>query len=91
MPDKKSFKEKFIAYFIKHPLKALTIVFLITAIIIPIIIQIFYFIGRVKPVIYTVFDAKDILSFWGSILVFFGTSILGIASYIQNDKLKNAK
>ena len=90
MLDNKFFKEKIITNFIKHPIIAFTIIFLITAIIIPTIIQIFYLIGRTKPVIYTVFDPNYILSFWGSIMVFIGTSILGVASYIQNDKLKNA-
>lgn len=67
----------------KKPWVWLTILFIV--ILIPVVINILYFIGSDKT--NTVFSASELLSYSGSILAFMGTILLGMVALWQNQKL----
>lgn len=74
---------KLINYIKKYPIKCICFILLL-GLLVPLFIQIPYWIGKYYLLINTDFKASDILSFWGNFLTFIATTGLGVLALWQN-------
>ncbi|HAN21641.1 MAG TPA: hypothetical protein DCP51_08230 [Clostridiales bacterium] len=74
----------------KTPFKILIIGIILNTIFTPFLINELYKLGsETAKAYYTLWEAKDVLSFYGSFLSFLGTVVLGALAIWQNQKFKH--